>query len=212
MNIYLTIALIGASVSVVGWVITHILATSAERRRQRLISQMKFTKQQLEELYGPLAFLTWEGLQLSREMKTTLNLREVLQDGKVLSQEGFNTWLFWVENEFLPHDRKILELISSKAHLVEGETIPESFLEFVNYHNAWRVKHERWRKQGIEYEWRPNFHWPKKFDEEVLTTFKLLKKRHAILIGLIAEKEHLLLPRWFHRREKSLDRIKEDLK
>lgn len=63
MNTALTVAILGAVVTAIGWLITHILSTSAERRHQRLIAQVEFTKQQLEELYGPLAFLILEGEQ-----------------------------------------------------------------------------------------------------------------------------------------------------
>jgi len=208
MNIALTIALLGAAVSVIGWVVTHILTSFAERRLQRLIFQMEFTRQQLEELYGPLAFLVWEGLQSYSDMKSSLDTHKVFHEGKVLSEEGFKTWLFWVEHEFLPHDTKIQKLLASKTHLVEGETIPESFLAFLNYYNSWRVNHERWQKQGVEYGWKPKLHWPDTFDEEVLSTFKMLKKRHAILTGMVAENENVFrsLQRRF-RRETRINHI-----
>lgn len=207
MDIALTIAILGASVSVVGWVVTHILTTSAERRRQRLISQMEFTKQQLEELYGPLVFLVWQGQQSYRDLRSSIDLHQVFDygpgdaEGAILSEEGLKTWLFWVENEFLPHDKKIQELLSKKTHLVEGETIPQSFLAFLNYHNSWRVNHERWQKQGVEYGWLPKLRWPDEFNEEVLSTFKTLKNRQAILIGMISENENPLraFQQWFHR-------------
>src|SRR5689334_22228824 len=85
MDIALTIAILGASVSVIGWVVTHILTTSAERRRQRLIFQMEFTKQQLEELYGPLAFLVLEGHQSSHDLRTSLDLRQFFDKGTLHS-------------------------------------------------------------------------------------------------------------------------------
>jgi len=61
MDITWAVAILGAVVTALGWLVTHILSTSAENRRQRLISQAEFTKQQLEELYGPLAFQLLEG-------------------------------------------------------------------------------------------------------------------------------------------------------
>jgi hypothetical protein len=126
MDIAFTIAILGASVSVVGWVVTHILYTSAERRRQRLIFQMEYTKQQLEELYGPLAFLVLEGQQSYHDMRSSIHPIQVSDTGNIYSKEDRKTWLYWVENEFLPHDKKIQELLSKETHLVEGETIPES--------------------------------------------------------------------------------------
>jgi hypothetical protein len=73
----------------------------------------------------------------------------------------------------------------------------------VNYHNSWRVNHERWQKQGVEYGWLPKLKWPPEFDEEVLATFKTLKKRHAILIGMTSENENPIhtFQEWFHRED-----------
>jgi hypothetical protein len=51
MDTALTVAILGAVVTAIGWLVTHILSTSAERHRQRVVAQIEFTKQQLEELY-----------------------------------------------------------------------------------------------------------------------------------------------------------------
>jgi len=183
----LAVAILGTVVTALGWLVTHILSTSAENRRQRLISEMEFTQQQLKELYGPIAFLVWEGRQSYQDLLSSLGLHQPLDEESIRSEEGLKTWLFWVENEFLPRDKKIEELLSKKTHLIEGETIPESFLSFLNYHNSWRVNHERWQKQGVEYRWLPKHQWPDQFDEEVLFGFAELKKRHSVLMDMLSE-------------------------
>jgi hypothetical protein len=61
MDTTITIAVLGALISIIGWIVNYILSTSAERHRQKLLTQIEFTKQQLEELYGPLVFLVVEG-------------------------------------------------------------------------------------------------------------------------------------------------------
>jgi hypothetical protein len=71
MDTTITIAVLGALISVIGWITNYILSTMAERRRQRLLTQIEFTKQQLEELYGPLVFLVVEGkYSFSEAMQT----------------------------------------------------------------------------------------------------------------------------------------------
>ncbi len=187
MAITWAIAILGAVVTAFGWLVTHILSASAENRRQRLISQMEFTKQQLEELYGPLAFLILEGLQSFHDCNAALGWKEGEQWREVLSEQEHQTMSFWVEYEFFPRNKKILELLSSKTHLIEGEEVPESFLIFLDHYNSWYIKHLRWQKQGVEYGWHSKIPWPIHFNEDVLSTFKRLKKRHAELIGMIAE-------------------------
>jgi len=199
MDTALTIAILGASVTAIGWLVTHILSTSAERRRQSLLAQLEFTKQQLEELYGPLAFLVLEGQQSSRDLFATIGRNFIFVEGYDLPENELSVWLFWVENDFFPRDEKIKALISSKTHLIEGEKVPESFLAFVKHHNSWMMMHKRWQQQGVKYSWYAKVGWPSEFDKEVLSTFEILKKRHSILIGKVSEGNYLL--HYFQRNQ-----------
>src|SRR6266567_7765045 len=87
MAITWAIAILGAVVTAFGWLVTHILSASAENRRQRLISQMEYTKQQLEELYGPLAFLILEGRQTFRDLLAALGWKEAPPWEKMLVEQ-----------------------------------------------------------------------------------------------------------------------------
>ncbi|HYU74406.1 MAG TPA: hypothetical protein VEL31_17185 [Ktedonobacteraceae bacterium] len=196
MDTALTVAILGAVVTAIGWLVTHILSTSTERRRQRLIAQVDFTKQQLEELYGPLAFLTLEGEQASRDLMEALGRNYVFLDDYI-EEDALKIWLFWVENDFFPRHQKIVDLLSSKTHLIEGERMPKSYLEFLNHHHSWKINHERWQKQGIPYSWHSKIDYPREFDKEVVSTFEHLKKRHSILIGKISKEKNL--PHSFRR-------------
>jgi len=153
-----------------------------------LIAQVEFTKQQLEELYGPLAFLVWEGEQSNRELEEILgsDLREILND-----EDKRKTWLFWVENDIFPRHQKIVDLLSRKTYLIEGERLSESFLAFMTHSHSWKINHERWQKQGIDYSWHSKPRYPLEFNKEVLSTFEYLKKHHSILIGKISRGENL---------------------
>jgi hypothetical protein len=192
MNTALTVAILAASVTALGWLVTHILSTSAERRRQNLLAQLEFTKQQLEELYGPLAFLVLEGQQSFRDLIATLGRNFIFVEGYDLPENELSLWLFWVENDFFPRNEKIKALISSKTHLIEGEKVPESFLTVVERHNSWMMMHKRWQQQGVKYPWYAKVRWPTEFNKEILATFEILKKRHSILTGKVSEGNYLL--------------------
>lgn len=193
MDITLTIAILGAVVTAIGWLVTHILSTSTERRHQRLIAEIEFTRQQLEELYGPLTFLVWEGEQAFRDLMETVGRNYIFLDD-VIEEDTLKIWLFWVENDFFPRHQKIVDLLSSKTHLIEGERMPGSFLEFLNHHHSWKLNHERWQKQGIAYSWHSKVNYPREFNKEVLSTFEQLKKHHSVLIGKVSKGESLLSP------------------
>lgn len=58
--------IITASVTLLGWVVNHILAERRDRANHRLASSLRFVERQLEELYGPLAFLILKGAEPRR--------------------------------------------------------------------------------------------------------------------------------------------------
>jgi hypothetical protein len=196
MNTALIVAILGAVITALGWLITNILSTSTERRHQRLIAQVEFTKQQLEELYGPLAFLVLEGEQSERDLRELIG-NDIFKNEEI-EEDALKTWLFWVENDFFPRHQKIVDLLSSKTHLIEGESISKSFLAFLSHSHSWKIIHERWQKLGIEYAWYSKVRYPLEFNKEILSTFEYLKKHHSILIGKISKGENL-----FHRFRKN---------
>src|SRR5260370_11606799 len=108
MDITWAVAILGVFVTALGWLITHILSISAEDRKQRLISQIEFIKQQLEELYGPLEFLLLEGRQTFQALAETLG-RDYLKDDDVasFSEQELKAWLFWVDADFFPRNEAI---------------------------------------------------------------------------------------------------------
>jgi hypothetical protein len=188
MDIASAIAILGAIVTALGWLVTHSLSTSAENHRQKLISRMEFTKQQLEELYGPLAFLLLEGRQTFHDLEEVLG-REHLKDEDVasFSEPELEVWRFWIDTDFFPRDEEIKKLLSRKTHLIEGNEVPQSYLTFLDHYNSWKINHERQLQKGIAYGWHSKINWPDQFERDVLNTFNELKKRQAVLIGMISE-------------------------
>jgi len=162
MDITLTISVLGAAISAIGWVANYIFSTAADKYRQRLISQLEFTKQQLEELYGPLAFLVLEGNQSFRDLLEVLGRNYVFENDSI-SEDDLKTWLFWVENDFFLRHKKIRDLLSSKTHLIEGEKVPPSVLAYLNHIQSWIINHERWQKQGVAYAWHSKVGYPSEF-------------------------------------------------
>lgn len=217
MDTTITIAILGASISVVGWIVNYILSTSAERHRQKLLTQIEFTKQQLEELYGPLVFLVTEGQSaFSEVMKTTastiknerianslvvskskhrlrtedkeakININGNVTDSRIELGQDDEVWKYWIENEFFPRNEKIKALLANKTHLIEGEQMPASWLDFIEHYNSWKVNFDRWQKGLTKYPLYSRTGWPQNFDDDILSTFKLLKKRQAYLMGIIS--------------------------
>jgi hypothetical protein len=215
MDATITIAILGASISVVGWIVNYILSTLAERNRQRLLTQIEFTKQQLEELYGPLVFLVMEGnhsfsealrtLEAVYSTDTTLDFApennpsrsqtdENIASNSVPFEKDDEVWKYWIQNEFIPRNERIKSLIANKTHLIEGAQMPQSWLNFIEHHNSWRIKLELWQKGLVEYPRYSRTAWPRDFNDDVLSTFKLLKERQAYLLGIIVGQSGKKMP------------------
>ena len=216
MDTTITIAVLGASISVIGWIVNYILSTFAERNRQKLLTQIEFTKQQLEELYGPLVFLVMEGhYSFSEAMqtigsipisdtkisskqhgtqtirkRTKIETRGNVTDSEFDLSEDDQVWAYWIEHEFFPRNEKIKTLISNNTHLIEGEEMPKSWLEFIEHYNSWRVNFDRWQKGLAKFPLYSRTGWPQDFDDNVSSTFKRLKKRQAYLMGIIAGRQN----------------------
>lgn len=183
MSSELSIALLAAGITAFGWLVNHVLSERADRRREHLRAQLKYTTQQLEELYGPLAFLIIEGQQIFSDLLDSLGRPYVFIEGEPLAPEELKTWLFWLDSSFLPRNREIRDLLSSKTHLIEGSSIPDSYVAFLEHYSSWEIRHLRWTREQVEYSWHSSVNRPEEFGAHVLESFRKLKERHAELVG-----------------------------
>lgn len=167
----------------IGWFISHTVTTFGDKRRQELIWQLEFTSKQLEQLYGPLAFVLTEGRQRFDDLLRSLGRSDVFVGDEKLPKEELDTWLFLVEKDFLPRNRRIQELLASRAHLIKGPRLPKSYAEFLKHYSSWEIAHKRWLEQKVEYTWKSSVNWSEQFEIDVLETFTRLRKRHSKILG-----------------------------
>ncbi|WP_370968917.1 hypothetical protein [Amycolatopsis sp. cg9] len=186
MNAAVVVAVIAGSVSIVGWFVSNLLNARSERRRIRLTARLAHVEKQLEELYGPLAVLIYEGKASFRDLLTTLGRPHVFGADRPVPQKDLDLWLFWVDHDLMPRNAAVQQLLATKSHLIEEDDFPASFHQFVEHYNAWRVSHLRWKEEGVPYPWHSKTNWPDAFDDDVITTYRELLARHSRLIGAVA--------------------------
>ncbi|WP_059009722.1 hypothetical protein [Streptomyces specialis] len=185
MDVTLAAALIAAVVTAGGWLANHLLATRAERLRRRREARLAHVERQLSELYGPLFFLVHEGKSSFEDFCRNLGRPYVFGPGGTITPEDLDVWLFWVDQDFMPRNQEVQRLLSSKAHLIVGETMPDSYLAFMDHYNSWRVSHLRWREKGVPYRWTAATNWPVEFGRDVITTYAELKRLQNHLAELV---------------------------
>jgi hypothetical protein len=195
-------------------IFNHIMSGKRDRENQQKTASLKYTEQQLEELYGPLAFLIWEGrstytdlVKKFLEMRNEKHILESLK-GKEKSQKYIleslkgkeendykifpfkdeaevELWTFWIEKDAFSRHEKIKKLLMTKTHLIEGITMPDSYHLFLNYHNSWKMEHLRWQEQKVKYLWISKFAFPKEFESDITETFERLKTRQTYFLKKI---------------------------
>ena len=190
-------ALIGSVVTMFGWIANYRLNRhylkqqydlefTKHDRTERLLAAIRHKEQQMEKLYGPLAFRVKEGERAYSEVLHLLGRKSVFVGDETLSPADWDIWIFWVERFFMPNNAKIVSLIRENAHLIEGDGIPPSFSEFLDYHYSWKLHHQQHMEQKSDYSGHARFDWPKPFSEHVLATLENLKASHS---GFMAELE-----------------------
>lgn len=181
-------AAIATVFAAVGWVVNHILTGYRDRQNQQSAAALKHIERQLEELYGPLAFLAWEGRRTYEDLKQILGRGHSENIFPLRNEQERDTWLFWLEKDLFPRHNRVQELLMSKTHLIEGSKMPDSYIKFLDYHNALKIDHLRWKERGIEYPEKPRVPFPYEFEGDILAAFESLKKQHARYLKKLSQK------------------------
>lgn len=176
-------AIIAGVVAILGWFSTYLFNSLAAAAAQKRAAKLAHVEKQLEELYGPLAFLVIEGRQTFEELIKLLGREYVFDANDQISNEDFKVWLFWAENDFLPRNGRIKDLLSTKTHLLFNSEMADSYIAFLDHHNSWMIQHLRWQKERVAYSWHSATNWPEKFETDVLDAFSKLRVEHANLLG-----------------------------
>ena len=196
----ITVAVIAATVSAIGWVVNYILSLKSERKRSHLAARLSHVERQLELLYGPLVFLVYEGRRSFLDLLDKLGRSYVFRNDEELQPDDLELWLFWVDHEFIPRNIAIKNLLSSRTHLVFGNKLPSSYIRFLDHHNSWHIEHQLWKERQVPYVWHSKINWPREFEDDVISAFEQLMKEHATLIGIIGGSELRSRTRTFLRR------------
>src|SRR5260370_303364 len=99
MNPTVIAAVVAATVAAVGWFVSYLLTTISARRSLRQTAALKYIERQLEELYGPLAFLILEGRQTFLELLASLGRDYVFTGDQPLPDKEFQKSLPSLKNE-----------------------------------------------------------------------------------------------------------------
>jgi len=114
-------ASIAALVAFVGWIVVHLFSMHATKQNIKWQNAIAYRKAQLEELYGPIYSM----------LKTNEQIYAIWKRGDI---KEIN---FDVKKNFESNNNEIRRILQQKAHLIDGNEIPQLFIDFMTSAMIW---------------------------------------------------------------------------
>jgi hypothetical protein len=146
----------------------HQLQLEGTEHALALKSQIDFRERQLGEFYGPIYALLKRGKPIYR----------LWQQGRLDEIDAS------LRELFIDANNQIVDIVLTRAHLVDGATIPESFTRFLTHVAVWhgylKTPH---RGVPVGKDDFPEAYYPVGFDQEIFETTERLKRELYELHG-----------------------------
>jgi hypothetical protein len=179
-----TLTIIGLGIVIAGWWITNTLA----KRKDYQLELKKWKKEhldsQLSTFYGQIYGILLENDRIRVQLTKQIGRKIIFRANKPLTDDERKLWLFYVENYFIPNNRKIVNLIKNNSHLLNGFSFPKTFLSFIDYSVGWELLHEQYKKLNIDYPLHYPENFPREFKTEIVGMVSKLKKQQWELVSL----------------------------
>jgi len=165
-------------VAIVGIGGAWFTAVLAERRKARI----EYVNEQLKCLYGPLFSLSqasdaaWEGFR--RRYKPG---GAFFDSKNPPTNDQLKAWVSWMNVVFMPINERMVDAITHHADLIEGEGMPQSFIDLIAHVEGYRVTIENWKNRNFE-QYTSILNFPPDFYSDVREIFLLLRKRQSRLM------------------------------
>jgi hypothetical protein len=181
----MTTALIAATAAAVVALMSAFLTYNTTRRLSRRSDQIAFVGRQLSELYGPL-------LALSRaSSKSWVEFRKKYGSDRsdLFSREtepakgDVHAWRYWLKYVFMPINRRMYDVILTKADLIEGSEMPQCFIDFCAHVTGYEVTLAQWEDGDYSSLGSVLNHPGSSLDDHIKSKYDELKLRQITLLG-----------------------------
>jgi hypothetical protein len=188
----LTTAVIAAIAALVTATVAAVLSYSNSQRMHRRQERLVRISKQLSELYGPLLAL------LEANKRSYEKFLGAFRAGSnaffnpnmpETTQEQLEAWKLWVRHVFQPTNRKIFDLVVSKADLLIDDEMPDFLLDFCAHKAGFDVTLARWDEGDFTSHLSLLPHPGEPLNQYARESFSFLKKAQAKLLLRIPERE-----------------------
>jgi hypothetical protein len=185
-NPAIIIAILSASVTIIGWAVTSIYGTIHDANIRRQIARLEHLKRRIEELYGPLIGIvrqTFVVYDVAIQILPTNDNGDL--DQSQFQGKDIDAWRFFQERYFFPLNAEAVTLLKTKTHLI-GHDIPKSFGEFLRHATQFECLYQLWHSTGFDSSGKAKgIGWPEKFYEDVSSRFDGIRAEYAKALELL---------------------------
>ena len=157
------IAIIGAFVTALGWLVTNILERKRTDRKRTIEAKASYIQKQVEELYGPLFNLSMQ-IVIVNHVKHGL-LQNIDKDSSDRDNGAIEE--LFANEYFLPLHEEVRIILKSKLHLVEGNKLPDTFYTYLRSSIQEKIQHELWAKHKLDTHMVEGISYPDAFTFEI---------------------------------------------
>ncbi|SRR6266571_1915465 len=181
----MTAAWIAAVAAAVVALMSAFLSYNTTRRLSRRSNQLAFVDRQLSELYGPLLALSRASAASWVEFrkKYGADRRALFSSHIPPTEEDVHAWKYWLKHVFMPINRRMFDTILAKTDLIEGEEMPQIFVDFCAHVTGYEVTLAQWADDDYSNLGSVINHPGRTLEEHIEAKYRELKLRQRSLLG-----------------------------
>lgn len=173
----ITIALLAAVITAIGWLVNDYLARKREDRTRRFENRMKRYETQIKEFYGPIFSLIHQLHNFNRIQHLILETSE--EYGRSLTEgEIASIYRYFEEKHFIPLHLEILEILKGKLYLLNNTEIPSNFYDYLRHATQLSAQKGLFDEKRIDSSYLSGFNFPDAFFDEIKRGMESTLKRY----------------------------------
>jgi hypothetical protein len=176
--------ILGLIVLAVGWIVTYYLSRLKDQKLESQKIKLQHLNSQISQFYGPIYSILLENDRIRQLIHKQFGRDAIFENGKELTKVEFETWSHYLENYLIPNNRKIINILKDKIHLVQGDSFPSIFREWIDYALGYELYHKQFKDIGREYSFRSISNFPLEFRAEIINIMSQLRKKQFEIVNV----------------------------
>ena len=167
-----------------GWIISYLLSRRKDQKLESQKMKLQYLNGQISEFYGPIYSILLENDRIRQLIQDQFERKTIFEAGKELNKDEQEIWVHYLENYLIPNNRKIIDILINKIHLLQGYSFPSIYREWIDHALGYEVLHKQYKDVGRKYGFHSISNFPSEFRTEIVNTMSQLKKKQFEIVNL----------------------------